>query len=79
MIPAESGWAFEAVISRARFRRTPRNGEQFFTMMSLYCQNAVAKQRGIALNILLAVCTVTLQEEDDMVADDFNGASWRRR
>ena len=48
-------------------------------MMSLHCQNPVAKKRSVALNILLAVRTVMLQEEVDMVAGDFNGATWRRR
>ena len=44
-------------------------------MMSLHCQNAGAKKRNIAMNMLLAVCTVMLQQEVDMVAGDFNGAS----
>ena len=66
------------VVSRSLFRQTPRNGISYFTMMSLHCQNAIAKKRSIALNILLAVRTVLLHEEMDMVAGDFNGASWRR-
>ena len=78
-IPTEVGHLRTSeVVSRALFRRTPGNCISYFTMMSLHCQNAVAKKRSIAWNILLAVCTVLLQEEIDMVAGDFNGASWRR-
>ena len=42
------GWAFEAVLSKARFRRIPRNGKSTFTFMSLHCQSTVAKRRSIA-------------------------------
>ena len=73
-----SGWALEAVISNARFRRTPSNGKPY-TMMSLHCQNAFAKKRSIALTLLLAVHTIMWQEKVDTVAGDFSGASWPRR
>ena len=41
-------WAFEAVLSRSRFRRIPDMAKSSFTMMSLHCQNAVAKKHIIA-------------------------------
>ena len=44
-------------------------------MMSLHCQNAGAKKRSIAMNMLLAVRTAMLQQEVHIVAGDFNGAS----
>ena len=76
---AQSGWVLQAVISRATFRRVPRNGKSHFTMMSLHNNNQNAKKRGIAKNLLLAVRTIMHQEQVDMVAGDFNGAAWRRR
>ena len=75
----QSGWVFQAVMSRATFRRIPRNVKSFFTMVSLHINNQYAKKRGIGTNLLLAVRTVMHQEQVDMVAGDFNGAAWRRQ
>ena len=75
----QSGWVLQAVISRASFRRIPRNGKSYFTMMSLHIHNHYAKKRGIGENLLLAVRTVMRQEQVDMVGGDFNGAAWRRK
>ena len=36
------------------------------------------EKRGIGKKLLLTVRTATLDEHVDMVAGDFNGASWRR-
>ena len=72
------GWSLQAVISRASFRRPPRNGKSFFTMMSLHINNQFAKKRGIGKKLLLAIRTVMMEEHVDMVAGDFNGAAWRR-
>ena len=69
----------QAVISRAPFRRTPRNGKSYFTMMSLHINSTYAKKRGIAKNLLLAIRTVLHQQQVDLVAGDFNGAAWRRQ
>ena len=41
----EVGWVFQAVMSRAAFRRVFRNGQCDFTMMSLHIHNAYAKKR----------------------------------
>ena len=46
--------------------------------MSLHCHTAVAKQRTIALKVVLAVRIVMVKDEVDIVACDFTGASWRR-
>ena len=70
---------FEAVTLKARIQRTPRNGKPHFTMMSLHYQNAFAKERSKVLNIVFAVGTTMWQEKADMVAEDFNGASWRHK
>ena len=47
--------------------------------MLLHCQRVVAKKRSIALNMLLVVRTIMVQDDVGMVAGDFNGASWRRK
>ena len=51
----EAGWVFQDVVSRAAFRRVPRNGEPYFTMMSLHIKNHYATRRGIAKNVLETV------------------------
>ena len=66
-------------MSRAIFRRIPRNVKSFFTMVSPHINNQYAKKRGIGRNLLIAVRTVMHQEQVDMVAGDFNGAAWRRQ
>ena len=73
----QSGWVLQAVISRAW--RIPRNGKSYFTMMSLHINNAYAKKRGIAKNLLVTVRTVMHQQQVDLVAGDFTGAAWRRQ
>ena len=75
MKEGQSGWVLQAVISRTSFRRIPRNGKYYFTMMSLHMNNQYAEKRGIGKNLLLAVCTVMLLEQVDLVAGDFNGAA----
>ena len=51
-VPADKahcrGWAFEAVLSKARFRGIPGNGKSSFAIMSLHCHSTVAKRRSIA-------------------------------
>ena len=74
----EAGWVFQAVVSRAAFRRVRRNGKLFLTMMTLHTNDHYAKKRGIANNVLFAVRIVMCQEQVDMVAGDFHGASWRK-
>ena len=60
----QSGWVLQAVISRASFRRLPRNGKSFFTMMSLHINHFV-KKRCLGKKLLLTVCAVMLQEHVD--------------
>ena len=43
------------VVSRASFRRQPRNGPKFFTVMSLHINNNYAKKRGIGKKLLLTI------------------------
>ena len=74
----QSGWVLQGVISRASFRRLPRNGKSFFTLMSLHINNSLPKKHGTGKKLLLAVRTVMLEEHVDFVAGDFNGAAWRR-
>ena len=43
-----------------------------------YINKVYAKERGIGKKPFLAVRTVMLEENDDLVADDFHGAARRR-
>ena len=65
------------VVSRASFRRQPRNGPTFFTVMSLHINNNYAKQRGIGKKLLLTIRAIMQEEHVHLVAGDFNGAAWR--
>ena len=59
----ESGWVLQVlqgVISRASFRR-PRNGNSFFTTMSLHI-NQFAKKGGIGKKLLLTIRAVMLEK-----------------
>ena len=48
-------------------------------MMSLHINNQFDKKRGIGKNLLTKVRTVMHQQQIDLVAGDFNGATWRRQ
>ena len=48
-----TGWVLHAVVSRAAFSRVLRNGEPYFTMMSLHTNNHHAIRQGIAKNVFL--------------------------
>ena len=73
----KEGQVLQAVISRGMVRRTLRDGNPHFTMMSRHINNSYAKKRGIAKNVPVAVRTAVQQV--DMVAGDFTGAAWRRK
>ena len=75
----ESGWVSQGVISRASFRRQPRGGKSFFTMMSLHIKNNSAKKQGSGKKLPLTICAVMIEEHVDLVAGAFNGAAWRRQ
>ena len=72
----ESGWVLQGVVSRASFRRQPRSGQNFFTVMSLHINNNFAKKRGIGKKLLLTVRAIMLEKHVDLVAGDFNRAAW---
>ena len=63
----------QGVISRASFRRQPRNGQKFFTVMSPHINNNYAIKRGIGKKLLLTIRAVMLEEHVELVAGDFNG------
>ena len=44
-VRGQSGWVLQAVISRASFRRIPRSGKSFFTVVSLHINNTYDKKR----------------------------------
>ena len=56
----QSGWVLQAVMSRASFRRLPRDGTSFFTVMSLHIKNNFSRKRGIGKKLQLTVRTVLL-------------------
>ena len=64
------------VLSRTSFRRQPRNGPKFFTVMSLHINNNYAKKRGIGKKLLLTIRAIMQEEHVHLVAGDFNGAAW---
>ena len=64
----------QGVISRASFRRQPRGGKSFFTVLSLQINKC-----GIGKKLLLSVRAVMIEEHVDLVVGDFNGAAWRRQ
>ena len=77
-VPDVDGMGERSAISRASFRRLPRNGKSFFTTVSLHINNQFAKKRGIGKKLLLTIRAVMLEEHVDLVVGDFNGAAWRR-
>ena len=79
MKEGESGCVLQGVISRASFRRQPRGGKSFFTVMSWHININYAKERGIGKKLLLTIRAVMPEEHVDLVAGDFNGAAWRRQ
>ena len=42
-------------VTRCHFRRQPRNGQKFFTIMSLHINNQYAKKHGIGKKLLLTI------------------------
>ena len=77
-IEGESVLEKQGIISRASFRRQPRSGQKFFTVMSLDINNNYAKKRGIGKKLLFTIRAIMLEEHVDLVAGDFKGAAWRR-
>ena len=74
-IPADkaycSGWALEAGASKARFRRIL--GMASPVLQSCHCTATTLWPRGAVLRWMWSA----IQEDIDLVAEDFNGASWR--
>ena len=68
----------QGVISRASFRRQPRGGKSFFTVLSLRINNNCAQKRGIGKKLPLTIRAEMIEEHVDRVAGAFNGAAWRR-
>ena len=74
----DSGWVLLGVLSRASFRRQHLNDQKTFSVLSLHINKVYAKERGIGKKPILAVRTVMLEENEDLVADNFHGAARRR-
>ena len=66
-------------MSRASFRRAAASGQTIFTVLSVHIKSVYAKKRGIAKKITEAVRPLTISQDIDLVAGDFNGAVWRCR
>ena len=78
VMEGDSGWVLQGVLSRASFRRQPLSGLETFTVLSLHITNVHAEKRGIGKELILAIRTVMLKDNVDVVAGDFKGAAWRR-
>ena len=52
------GWAFDAVIVKAYFRRIPGNGKSSLTMRSLQYYNSIPQ------NVFSAICTAMVEEDN---------------
>ena len=74
MKKGESGRVLQGVISRASFRRQPRGGKSFFTVMSLHINNNCVKKCCIGEKLLRTIRAVMPEEHVDLVSVDFNGA-----
>ena len=74
----ESGWVMKGVVSKAAFRRQPRNGHQTFTVMSLHINNKNTKKRDFGMNLHVTIRAILQDEHVILVAGDFNGAAWRQ-
>ena len=69
----------QGVTSRASFRRQPRGGKSFFTVLSLHINNNNAKKRGIGKKLPLTIRAVMIEKYVNLFVGDFNGAVWRRQ
>ena len=79
IVEREHGWVLQGVLSRACFPRAAASGQKVFTVLSLHINNVFAKKRGIAKKIIQTVRALTISQNIDLVAGDFNGAAWRCR
>ena len=68
----------QGVVSKAAFRRQPRNGQQTFTVMSLHINDNYVKKRGFGKKLLFTIRAIMQDEHVKLVACDFNGAAWRQ-
>ena len=60
----ESGWCYKV------FRRQPRNGQKFFTVMSLHINSNYAKKRGIGKKLLLTIRAALLETSTELLGAD---------
>ena len=75
VMEGDSGWVLHGVLSRASFRRQSPSGKKTFTVMSLHINGNYSKKRGIGKKLFLPIRAVMLDEQVDLVAGDFNGAT----
>ena len=67
----EQGWALQSVLSPASFRRSPVSGQKCLTVLSV--GNIYAQKQGVAKKIILTLRAITISQEVDLVAGDYNG------
>ena len=79
VMEGKQGWVTQGVLSSASFRRSPANGQKYFTVLSLHISNIYAKKKGIAKKLILTFRAIMISQEVDLVAGDFNGTAWRCR
>ena len=66
----KSGWVMQGVVSKAAFRRQPRDGQQTFTVMSLHINNNYAKKHGIGKKLLLTIRAMGQQPSSDQCFEE---------
>ena len=78
VIEGEQGWVMQGVLSRASFRRPPLSGQKTFTVLSLHFSNIYAKKTGsLPKKLIFTIRAITIGQQIDVVACDFNGTAWR--
>ena len=78
IMEGEQGWVMQGVLSRASFRRPPVSGQKSFTVVvSTYQQHLRQEEKGIAKKLILTLRAITISQQVDLVAGDFNGTAWR--
>ena len=67
-------------LSKASFRRPPKEGNRTYTAVSAYLSNTTAKWRDVAKQLLGQLGKVAVENNDaDIIAGDFNSSAYRDR
>ena len=73
----DQGWFVQVVLSRASCRRPPVGGQHTFTVMSLHMKLYLRQKNGVLRKCSSSIRAITIGQQIDLVAGDFNGTAWR--